>query len=138
MARRPTPILTDAELRVMRVLWDRRRATVGDVLEHIEGERAPAYNTVLTILGILERKGYVTHEKEGRAFAYLPVVQRREARRKALTQILRRFFDDSPELLVLDLLGREAVDADEIRRVRDLLENASRGADAGASGRKRK
>jgi predicted transcriptional regulator len=138
MARRPTPILTDAELRVMRVLWDRRRATVGDVLEHIEGERAPAYNTVLTILGILERKGYVTHEKEGRAFAYLPVVQRREARRKALTQILRRFFDDSPELLVLDLLGREAVDADEIRRVRELLENASRGADAGASGRKRK
>ena len=124
----------------MRVLWDRHRATVSDVLRYIEGRPTPAYNTVLTILGILERKRYVTHEKEGRAFAYLPLIQRREARRRALSHMLHRFFDDSPELLVLDLIGHEQVDTEEVRRVRELLESAPRDADdsrvASKSGRR--
>lgn len=122
MARPPSPGLTDAELRVMRVLWELQRATVGDVVERLAGPQTPAYNTVLTTLGILERKGYVTHEKVGRAFAYLPVVDQCEARYSALSQVLNRFFDDSPRLLVLDLLGHERTDADELRRVRELIE----------------
>jgi predicted transcriptional regulator len=108
----------------MRVLWERKRATVADVLEHIErspGERASAYNTILTLLTILERKGYVVHEKEGRAFAYVPQIEQREARKNALSNILHRFFDDSPELLVLDLLGHAEADAEERRRIRELL-----------------
>ena len=124
MARPPSPGLTDAELRVMRVLWERKRATVGDVVERLAGTHTPAYNTVLTTLGILERKGYVTHEKDGRAFAYVPVVDQSEARHSALSQVLKRFFDDSPRLLVLDLLGHERTDADELRRVRELIEHA--------------
>ena len=131
MARPPSPGLTDAELRVMRVLWEFQRATVGEVVARLASTHSPAYNTVLTILGILERKGYVTHEKDGRAFAYLPVVDQSEARQSALSQVLKRFFDDSPRLLVLDLLGHERTDADELRRVRELIENTpqdSRGA----------
>ena len=124
MARPPSPGLTDAELRIMRVLWERKRATVGDVVECLAGTHRPAYNTVLTTLGILERKSYVTHEKHGRAFAYLPTVDRSEARHSALSQVLNRFFDDSPRLLVLDLLGHERTDADELRRVRELIEPA--------------
>jgi len=123
MARPPSPGLTDAELRVMRVLWEQKRATL-------------AYNTVLTTLGILERKGYVTHEKDGRAFAYRPVVDQSEARHSALSQVLKRFFDDSPRLLVLDLLGHERTDADELRQVRELIEHAP--PDAGDATRKRK
>ena len=124
MARPPSPGLTDAELRVMRILWARKRATVGDVVARLTGMHTPAYNTVLTTLGILERKGYVTHEKDGRAFAYRPVVDQREARQSALSQVLNRFFNDSPRLLVLDLLGHERTDADELRRVRELIEHA--------------
>src|SRR5262245_36086573 len=131
MARRPSQNLTEAELRVMRVLWSRKQATVGEVLEHWEGARTPAYNTVLTILGILERKGYVTHTREGRAFTYLPLVEQREARQSALSHILHRFFDDSRELLVLDLLGHEETNAEEVRRVRELLEQSPRAAAAG-------
>ena len=63
MPRRRSPALTDAELRIMNVLWGRERATVGDVVDSLDGPRKPAYNSVLTILRILERKGYVTHEK---------------------------------------------------------------------------
>ena len=136
MARPPSPGLTDAELRIMRVLWARQRATVGDVVAGLVGRHPPAYNTVLTTLGILERKGYVTHEKDGRAFAYLPVVDQTEARQSALSQVLNRFFDNSPRLLVLDLLGHERTDADELRRVRELIEHAP--PDTGNATRKRK
>ena len=137
MARPPSPGLTDAELRVMRVLWERKRATVGEVVERLAGRDKPAYNTVLTTLGILERKGYVTHEKDGRAFAYLPVVDQSEARRSALSQLLNRFFDDSPRLLVLDLLGHERTNADELHRVRELIEHGPPDSDATRKRRRR-
>ena len=122
MARRPSSALTDAEVRIMRVLWDRTRASVGDVVEGIEGPTKPAYNSVLTILRILERKGYVTHEKDGRAFVYLPLVDRSQARRSAVSQLVSRFFNGSAEALVLDLLGHDTVDEAERARVRALLE----------------
>lgn len=124
MPRRRSPALTDAELRIMNVLWQRQRATVGDVVEGLIGPSKPAYNTVLTILRILERKAFVTHEKEGRAFAWVPIVNRGDARRGALSHLLTRFFDDSPELLVLNLLGRDEAHPDEVQRVRELIANS--------------
>jgi BlaI family penicillinase repressor len=137
MPRRHTPGLTDAELRVIRVLWTRPRATVNEVIEQMGPGPTPAYNTVLTMLGILQRKGWVTREKEGRAHAYLAVVDRKEARRTALTQLLSRFFDNSPRELVLDLLGHERTDAEELRHVRALIGQAPTGEDATPGDRKR-
>jgi predicted transcriptional regulator len=137
MPRRRTPGLTDAELRVIGVLWTRPRATVNEVIEHMGPGPTPAYNTVLTILGILQRKGWVTREKEGRAHAYLAVVDRKEARRTALTQLLSRFFDNSPRELVLDLLGHERTDAEELRQVRELIEQAPSDRDSIPGDRKR-
>lgn len=106
----------------MHVLWQHPAATVGEVVEHMEGPARPAYNSVLTILRILEHKGYVTHEKQGRAFVYSPLVDRSQARRGALSHLLSRFFGGSREALVMDLLGHEDVDAAEIARVKALLE----------------
>jgi len=126
MARRQSPALTDAELRIMRVLWDRTRATVGEVVDAIEGPAKPAYNSVLTVLRILEKKGYVSHEKDGRAFVFLPLIDRSQARQRALSQLITRFFNGSPEALVLDLLGREEPTAEESRRIRQLIDNAAR------------
>lgn len=109
----------------MQVLWDRERGTVGDVVEGLAAPRKPAYNTVLTMLRILERKKYVAHEKVGRAFVFVPLVDRRAARRTALSHLLTRFFDNSPELLVLNLLQDDQLDEDELRRVRSLVEHDS-------------
>lgn len=112
----------------MHVLWAHPDSTVGDVVDRIQGPVKPAYNSVLTILRILEKKGYVTHEKSGRAFVYSALIDRQEARRGAITQILSRFFNGSREELVMDLLGHEGVDAKEIARVRHLLDqHAARG-----------
>jgi predicted transcriptional regulator len=122
MPRYPSPSLTDAELHIMRVLWDRGRATVGEVLEDLERSPKPAYNTVLTLLRILEDKGYVTHEKSGRAFTFLPVMAETEARRSALSQLLSRFFDNSPERLMLSLLGRDEADPQEVERLKAMID----------------
>ena len=118
----------------MNVLWDLSAATVGDVVERLEGPSRPAYNTVLTILRILERKGYVRHEKHGRAFTYAPIVNRVQARRGALSHVLSRFFNGSREELVMDLLGHEQVDAHQLEQVKALLDDA---ADRTKPGRRR-
>jgi predicted transcriptional regulator len=120
VARRPSPSLTDGELRIMQALWARGRGTVADVVNALPSPK-PAYNTVLTMLRILEQKGYVAHEQDGRAFAYLPLVDRGQARRRAVSYLLKRFFDDSPEALVLDLLGHDRVAPDDVQRIRELI-----------------
>jgi len=121
VARKKSLTLTEAELPIMEVLWDKGVATVGEVAEGLSKDRAVAYNTVLTLMRILERKGYVQHTKDGRAFVYQPVVDRGEASRTAVRQLLNRFFNDSPELLVLNLLHDEAMDEQEIERLRGLI-----------------
>jgi len=111
----------------MNVLWDLSDATVGQVVERLEGPSRPAYNSVLTLLRILERKGYVRHEKQGRAFTYAPIINRTQARRGALTQLLSRFFNGSREELVMDLLGHEDVDPQQLEQVKALLNDAAAG-----------
>ena len=127
MARKRSPNLTEAELRLMDVLWERGSATVADVADALPKELGLAYNTVLTTLRILEDKGYLTHSKseEGRAFVYTPVVGRQEASRNAVRYLVSRFFRDSPELLVLNLLENEELSEPELRRIRQLLAEES-------------
>ena len=123
MSRPKSLSLTEAELRLMDVIWDKGRATVAEVAEGLPKELDLAYNTVLTTLRILEDKGYLRHSKskEGRAFVYRAVVSREEASRSAVKHLLRRFFGNSAEALVLNLLEDEKLSEEELTRVRELL-----------------
>lgn len=123
MARRPTSGLTDGEARIMAILWDRKRATVAEVQAALKGRHKVTYSTVQTILRILEAKGYVGHDKEGRAFVFRPIVDERQARRRALRHILARLFDNSPSLLVLNVLEDERIEAEEMNRLRRLIQD---------------
>jgi predicted transcriptional regulator len=124
MARKRSPALTDAEARVMSVLWQRKTATVGDVVAALQKRRAVTYSTVQTILRILETKGYVTHEKVARAFVYTPAVDERQARQRALRHLATRLFNGSPSLLVLNVLEDDEIDTAELRRLKKLIEDA--------------
>ena len=124
MARKKSPHLTDAELRLMEVLWQRGPSSVSDVVEQVVSETPLAYSTVLTTLRILENKGFVKHTKDGRAFIYKAVVNRDKAQTKALTQLLSRFFQDSPELLMLNLVENRKITAKELDRLRKKIEEA--------------
>ena len=124
MARQKSPTLTEAELRLMEVLWERGKATVNEVADALPAAVPLAYSTVLTTMRILERKGYVRHIKEGRAFVYEAVVGRGEASRSAMRSVLSRFFRNSPELLVLNMLEDEQIDAQELERLKGLIERS--------------
>ena len=106
----------------MTVLWDKQRATVGEVVAAL-GKGAATYSTVQTLLRILETKGYITHEKSGRAFVYRPLVDRQQARRRALSHLVSRLFDNSPSLLVTNVLEDEQIDPAELERLKALLHN---------------
>jgi BlaI family penicillinase repressor len=124
MARKQSPALTDVESEVMSVLWRLRKASVGEVLQALNRSRAVTYSTVQTILRILETKRYVTHDKVARAFVYEPVVDERQARRRALRHLVKRLFEGSPSLLVLNVLEDEELDPAEREHLRKLIERA--------------
>jgi BlaI family transcriptional regulator, penicillinase repressor len=125
MPRKRSPSLTDGEARLMTVLWRKQTATVADVVAGLKPRRSVTYSTVQTMLRILETKGYVAHEKVGRAFTYRPLIDEKQARRRALRHLLSRLFDNSPSLLVLNVLEDERIDSTEFERLKKLIEDAS-------------
>ncbi len=114
--------LTEAELRIMDVLWRKGSGTVQQVLDWLGS--ALAYNSVLTTVRVLERKGYVKHAKDGRAHVYAPLIGREEATRSEIRHLVGRFFRNSHEALVLNILQDEAIDPEELRRLREMLERS--------------
>jgi BlaI family transcriptional regulator, penicillinase repressor len=119
---RQSEILTEAELRVMKVLWEKGSGTVQQVLDSIEERPVLAYNSVLTIIRILERKGYLKHIKDGRAHVYAPVVRQEEASRSEIRRLASRFFGNSREDLVLNILEDRGIEAEELTRLRKMLD----------------
>jgi predicted transcriptional regulator len=122
MPPRTSPTLTEAELRIMNVLWLKGSATVQQVLDELPKQPALAYNSVLTTVRILEKKGYVKHVKDGRAHIYLPLVGRKEATRFEIRHLVNRFFENSHELLVMNILEDSSIEDQELRRLRKLVD----------------
>ncbi len=120
MARRRSSTLTEAELRLMDVLWEKGEATVADVTAALPPPPI-AYNSVLTTMRILERKGYVAHEEAGRAYVYRPIVAREEAAGHAVGHLLSKFFDNSAGALALRLIETERPSDAELLRLRALI-----------------
>lgn len=122
MPRPPSTTLTDAELRLMKVFWERGASTSGEVVQAVSGSAGLAESTVRTMLGILVEKGYLRAERQGRTYLYHPLVTQAQARRHVVRDVVRRFFDGSPRELLLNLLRTEEIDAAELERLRRLVE----------------
>jgi BlaI family penicillinase repressor len=122
--RRQSETLTHAELRIMDVLWVRGCGTVQLILDSLSHKPALAYNSVLTTIRVLERKGYVKHSKDGRAHVYAPLVGRKEATRSEIRHLVGRFFKNSHEQLVLNVLEDQGIGAAELDRLREMLERS--------------
>ena len=122
MSRKRPQTLTNAEHRIMEVIWARGSATVSEVVDALEGK--DAYTTILTLMRILKAKGYLSSRKEGRAFVFVPEVDRTTAARKAVHQLLSKFFSGSPSELVLSFLRQEELTPEELdaikRRITDV------------------
>ena len=119
MPRKKNLTLTNAEHRIMEVIWARGSATVADVVEALKGE--DAYTTILTLMRILKDKGYLSSRKEGRAFVFGPKVDRDTVARKAVNQLLSKFFAGSPSELVLSFLREEELTPAELDAIKQKI-----------------
>jgi predicted transcriptional regulator len=117
--------LTEAELRLMRILWRRGESAVNDLVAAIPEAEALAYNSVLTTIRILEQKGYVDHRQEGRAFIYRPIVEEQAASRSEVRHVLSRFFGNSREQLLLSLLDDGEISREELERLKTVIREAA-------------
>lgn len=113
-------VLTDREAEIMDVLWGRGPSTVAEVRSELADD--PAYTTVLTILRILETKGFITHAEEGRAHRYAAKVEREAARRSALQALSNKLFNGSAALLLTHLVSDQKLSKEDVRRIRALLD----------------
>ena len=116
--------LTEAELRLMKILWRRGESAVNDLVAAMPDGETLAYNSVLTTIRILEQKGYVDHRQEGRAFVYRPCVAEEEASRSEVRHLMSRFFGNSREQLLLSLLGDDQISRKELDRLKEAIRNA--------------
>jgi BlaI family transcriptional regulator, penicillinase repressor len=114
--------LTEAELRIMEVLWRKGSGTVQQVLDWLTSPLA--YNSVLTTIRTLEKQGHVRHAKDGRAHVYEPIIGREEATRSEVRHLVGRFFRNSHEALILNILQDGAIDAADLKRLREMLERS--------------
>jgi len=105
----------------MEVLWDKGPATVQQVLEWLPPTPPLAYNSVLTTVRILEKKGYVEHIKDGRAHVYQALLGRKQASQSEIRHLISRFFGNSHEELILNVLEDRGMDSNELRRLREML-----------------
>ena len=120
--RRKSTTLTEQELEIMKIVWERDSVTVRDVYEALLDRRKVAYTTVMTMMKILEQKQYLKKNQADRAYVYRPAVDRIQATRNAVQQLVGRFFGDSPAALVLNLLEDETLEEPELEKIRELLQ----------------
>ncbi|WP_369933844.1 BlaI/MecI/CopY family transcriptional regulator [Xanthomonas tesorieronis] len=118
MARPASSSPTNAERQILEVLWERKEASVREVADRLAQQRPVAYTTVLTLLKVLEKKGFVSYRTEGRAFIYRATLSRAKARRQALEQLLKQFFNGSPDVLAQHLIDEHPLGDDEIAALR--------------------
>jgi predicted transcriptional regulator len=130
MARPVSSTLTDSERRILEVLWKKKEASVREVADELSRSKPVAYTTVLTMFKVLDKKGLVHHRTEGRAFIYSAAISRSEARRKALENLLRSFFNDSPSVLAQHLIEEHDMDADELAALQRRVDDAPTGRKA--------
>jgi BlaI family transcriptional regulator, penicillinase repressor len=116
-------ILTRQELQIMKVVWDRGAATVKEVCDVISERKVTAYTTILTLMGILEDKGALSHVRSGRAFIYKPLLSRHQATKNQVRDLITRLFDGKPERLFESVL--EEASREQLGAVRLLLEARS-------------
>lgn len=113
--------LSDLQMAVMRVLWNRGEAAATDVHGELEPERGLAPTTIATVLSRLERRGLVTHRTQGRQYLYSPVISEQDIRRSMVASLTSRLFNGDATALVSHLLKSSDIDAGDLAKVRTLL-----------------
>ncbi len=117
-------LLTGLELQVMNQLWDREKAFVKAVVDEWPHEPKPAYNTISTVVRILEEKGFVSHEAFGRSHQYFPLVKREEYQNNLMKSVLQNVFSGNVTSMVSTLVDDEDISSKELDAIRKMIDEA--------------
>lgn len=123
MPRPRQPGLTENELEVMQILWTQAPIKIADMLERLQRTPKPAYTSLLTLVQTMEKKGYIKHQKSGKAFVYVPVLQQKKFLVSEMKRIAKRLFGGSPGKLVLNLVENEQLSDTELQALKQLLKD---------------
>ena len=115
-------ILTKLELLLMKIIWEKGKVTVHEVQQALPPENPLAYTTILTMLRILESKGFLKHDVQGRTYVYRPLAQQDEVSQGMLKDLLDRLFDGSKAALLNTLLEAEKVSQEELQELKRLID----------------
>jgi BlaI family transcriptional regulator, penicillinase repressor len=128
MARPGSDHPTQLELEILKVLWSESPLPVRDVQARLEEKagRPLAHSSVITILNIMVRKGYLKRRKEGKAFFFSPKIEKDAVSRRLVGDLLGRVFEGSATAMVLNLMESADLDADELARLRQLIERKAK------------
>ena len=127
LAMSSTVSLTDLQLAIVRILWDKGESTVLEVQEALAPERKLAQTTVATILTRLEKRRIVRHQAKGRLFVYKALVTEPQVRRSMVSDLTALLFDGSPAALISHLLSEKEIKASDLDEVKRLIADAERG-----------
>ncbi len=127
MPRKKSEGFTEVELDVMRILWEKGSAASDDIRNLMPGDEKRKESTMRTILGIMERKGYVRHITCGRTFFYSALIPQEEARRTTVQRVLDKVFNGSPQLLLQCLLDSAEIDRATMIEIGRMLESGQPG-----------
>ena len=116
--------LTKAEEQVMQILWNLKKGFVNDILDELPNPK-PAYNTISTIVRILEKKQFVSHKAYGKTHEYFPLISKTEYRKGKFKRFLNEYFDNSIESVVSFLVKEEKVSPEEIEELTRMIANES-------------
>ena len=122
MARPRQPGLTENELEVIELLWTSAPLTVSEIRNRLTKSPLPAYTSLLTLVQAMEKKGYLKHQSNGKAYSYFPVLKQESFLANEIKRMAKRLFGGSPGMLVLNLVEREQLTAEEIESLKKLLE----------------
>lgn len=112
--------LTKAEEQIMQILWELEKGFVKDIIKHLPKPK-PAYNTVSTIIRILEKKGFVSHEAYGNTYEYFPVINKEEYTKAYLKSIMQNYFSDSFKEMVSFFASEENMSIEELEDIRKMI-----------------
>lgn len=113
--------LTKTEERVMQIIWQLKKCFVKDVIEHMDDEPKPPYNTISSVVRLLEKKGYVAYKAYGKTYEYYPAITKAEYRKFSLSKMLSGYFDNSAESLISFMVKEKQLSSEEIDNIRQII-----------------
>jgi len=118
--------LTKTEERVMQVLWDLKKAFVKDIIEAMPDDPKPPYNTISSVVRLLEKKGYVDYKAYGKTYEYFPAISKAEYRKASFKKMFTGYFDSSVESLLSFMVKEQKLGADDIKKIKEIIDQNSK------------